>query len=90
MKYSKYFKGVLHNDGLPQLNAKQWARMMNIAALEYGITHLQKVRELNQNTPEPYKYDLMILKEKELLFNLTENKEPDELVRSMLHESLRW
>jgi len=34
MKYSKYFKGVLHNDGLPQLNAKGWARMMNIAALE--------------------------------------------------------
>jgi len=36
MKYSKYFKEVLHNDGLPQLNAKEWARMMNIAALEYG------------------------------------------------------
>jgi len=90
MKYSKYFKGVLHNDGLPQLNAKGWARMMNIAALEYGTVKLQKVRELNQNSPEPYKYNLMILKEKELLFNLTENKEPDELVRSMLHESLRW
>jgi hypothetical protein len=41
MKYSKYFKGVLHNDGLPQLNAKEWARMMNIAALEYGITRSQ-------------------------------------------------
>jgi hypothetical protein len=47
MKYSKYFKGVLHNDGLPQLNAKQWARMMNIAALEYKIK-LQKVKEMNQ------------------------------------------
>ncbi len=43
MKYSKYFKGVLHNDGLPQLNAKQWARMMNIAALEYGITRLERI-----------------------------------------------
>jgi hypothetical protein len=49
MKYSKYFKGILHNDGLPQLNAKEWARMMNIAALEYGITRLEKVREMNQN-----------------------------------------
>ncbi len=66
MKYSKYFRGVLHNDGLPQLNAKEWARMMNIAALEYGITKLQKVRELNQNSPEPYKYDLMIRKDQEM------------------------
>lgn len=90
MKYSKYFKGVLHNDGLPQLNAKQWARMMNIAALEYGITKLQKVRELNQNSPEPYKYDLMILREKELLSSLAENKEPKELIGSMIHESLSW
>ena len=47
MKYSKYFKGVLHNDGLSQLNAKEWARMMNIAALEYGITRLEKVKEMS-------------------------------------------
>jgi hypothetical protein len=90
MKYSKYFKGVLHNDGLPQLNTVGWARVMNIAALEYGITKLQKVRELNQNTPELYKYDLMIRKEQELLLSLTENKEPKEFIKSMLHESLRW
>jgi len=54
MKYSKYFKGILHNDGLPQLNAKEWARMMNIAALEYGITRLEKVHEMNRNSLEPY------------------------------------
>jgi hypothetical protein len=67
MKYSKYFKGVLHDDSVPQLNTVVWARVMNIAALEYGITKLQKVRELNQNRPEPYKYNLMILKENEML-----------------------
>ena len=83
MKYSKYFRGVLHNDGLPQLNAKQWARMMNIAALEYGITKLGKVKEMNQNGPEPYKYDLMILKEKDILNRLTGNTAPDELIRGM-------
>jgi hypothetical protein len=87
MKYSKYFKGVLLNDGLPQLNAKQWARMMNIAALEYGIAKLQKVRELNQNSPEPYKYDLMILKEEDILVKLTENLLPDELMKLMIELS---
>jgi len=70
MKYSKYFKGVLYNDGLLQLNAKEWARMMNIAALEYGITKLQKVHEMNRNGPEPYKYDLMIRKEQEMILSL--------------------
>ena len=55
MKNSKYFKGVLHNDDLPQLNIKQWARLMNITALEYGIAKLQKVRKVNENKTEPYK-----------------------------------
>ena len=86
MKYCKYFKGVLHNDGLPQLNPKEWARMMNIGALEYGITRLQKVKEMNQNSPEPYKYDLMIQKEKELLSGLTQDLAPD-LIREMIELS---
>ncbi len=51
MKYSKYFKGVLHNDDLPRLNENEWGRMMNIAALEYGITKLQKVREIEPKHP---------------------------------------
>ena len=87
MKYSKYFKGVLHNDGLPQLNATQWVRMMKIVALEYGITKLQKVRQLNQNSPEPYKYDLMILKEKEILSGLTQDLPPNDLFREMIIDS---
>jgi len=88
MKYSKYFKGVLHNDGLPQLNTKQWARMMNIGSIEYGITRLEKVKEMNQNGPEPYKYDLMILKEKELLSGLTQGLSPKDLIREMIMDSI--
>ncbi len=63
MRYEifKVLQGSFYNDGLPQLNAKQWTKLMNIAALKYGITKLQKVRELNQNTPEPYKFDLIYL-----------------------------
>ena len=38
----------------------KWTRLMNIGALEYGIAKLQKLRKMNQNTPEPYKFDLMI------------------------------
>ena len=87
MNYSKYFKGVLHNDGLPQLNAKGWARIMNISVLEYGITRLQKVKEMNQNSPEPYKYDLMILKENEILSGLTQDLPPNELIREMIMDS---
>jgi len=81
MKFSKYFRGVLHNQGLPQLNAKQWARMMNITSIEYGIIRLEKVREMNQNSPEPYKYDLMILKEQDILNRLTGNVALDELIK---------
>jgi len=60
---------------------------MNIAALEYGITRLEKVKEMNQNGPEPYKYDLMILNEDELLSGLTQMLSPEVLIREMIELS---
>ena len=60
---------------------------MNITALEYGITRLEKVKEISQNSPEPYKYDLMIGKEKELLSGLTQDLPPNELIREMIMDS---
>ncbi len=61
--------------------------MMNIAALEYGISKLQKVREMSQNSLEPYKYDLMILREEELLSGLIQDLPPNELIREMIMDS---
>ncbi len=55
--------------------------MMNITSIEYGIIRLEKVREMNQNSPEPYKYDLMILKEQDILNRLTGNVALDELIK---------
>jgi len=55
--------------------------------LEYGITKLQKVKEMNQNTPELYKYDLMILKEKEIVSGLTGDLPPDKLIIEMIQDS---
>ncbi len=87
MKYARYFKGVLNNKGLPNLNAEQWARLMNIGAIEYGITRLEKVKETVKNSSEPYKYDLMILKEKEIISGLTQDLSPGELMREMIEDS---
>ncbi len=60
--------------------------MMNVATLEYGIVKFQKVKEMNQNNLEPYKYDLMILKKQDILNRLTGNVAPDELIRKMIQE----
>ncbi len=51
------------------------------------INRLQKVKEMNQNSPEPYKYDLMIQKEKELLSGLTQDLPPNDLIREMIIDS---
>ena len=42
---------------------------------------------MNQNSPEPYKYDLMIQKEKELLSGLTQDLPPNDLIREMIIDS---
>ncbi len=60
--------------------------MMNVATLEYGIVKFQKVKEMNQNNLEPYKYDLMTLKKQDILNRLTGNVAPDELIRKMIQE----
>lgn len=87
MKYSKYFKDEIKEHGLPHLGYKQWAIMMNIGGVEYAIQRLEKVKEMNQNSEEPYKYNLMIEKEEKILSHLTKNLTPEGILEMLVEES---
>lgn len=87
MKYTKYFSGVVKNQGVPNLNVEQYARIMNIVSLEGRLQELLDIKETIQNREEYYKYDVRINritnKIKELSFDVL----PKELMQNMIFNS---
>lgn len=60
MRYTKHFSGVLRNQGVPNLNVEQYARLMNIVSLEARLQELLDLKESIPNREEYYKYDVRI------------------------------
>ncbi len=83
MEYSKYFGSIIKDNGQPNLNTEQFRRMMNIVSVE-GIIHgLNIIKEKYKNTSAYYKFDIDIFKHQRVLTELSENLEPDELIKEM-------
>ena len=87
MKYTKYFTGVLRNQGVPNLNAEQYARLMNIVSLEGRLQELLDIKETIPNREEYYKYDVRINRITNKIKELTLDVLPKELMQNMIFNS---
>ncbi len=87
MKYSKYLGLVTNDNGQPNLNTEQFQRMMNIVSLEGIIQGLKIIKEKYKNTPNYYKFDIVILKYQRILTDLTGNLKPEDLIKEFYHFS---
>ncbi|WP_372770115.1 hypothetical protein [Lutibacter sp.] len=87
MKYTKYFGIITKEQGRLNLPTSQFQRMMNIVHIEGVVAGLAKAKETYKDTNQYYKYDMVILKEKDVLANLTGNLAPDLLLREMMGSS---
>jgi len=86
MKYTKYFSGVLRNQGVPNLNVEQYAKLMNIVSLEGRLQELLDVKE-TLNREEYYKYDVRINRISNKIKELTLDVLPKELMQNMIFNS---
>ena len=86
MKYTKYFSGVLRNQGVPNLNVEQYTRLMNIVSLEGRLQELLDVKE-TLNREEYYKYDVRINRISNKIKELTLDVLPKELMQNMIFNS---
>ena len=86
MKYTKYFSGVLRNQGVPNLNVEQYARLMNIVSLEGRLQELLDIKE-TLNREEYYKYDVRINKITNKIKEVTQDVLPKELMQNMIFNS---
>ena len=84
MKYTKYFSGVLRNQGVPNLNVEQYARLMNIVSLEGRLQELLDIKETIQNREEYYKYDVRINRITNKIKEVTLDVLPKEFMQNMI------
>jgi hypothetical protein len=84
MKYTKYFSGVLRNQGVPNLNVEQYARLMNIVSLEGRMQELLDIKETITNREEYYKYDVRIKRLAAKIEALTASEPPNALMQHMV------
>jgi hypothetical protein len=84
MKYTKYFSGVLRNQGVPNLNVEQYARLMNIVSLEGRMQELLDLKETITNREEYYKYDVRIKRLLAKIEALTASESPNALMQHMV------
>lgn len=87
MRYTKYFSGVLKNQGVPNLSVEQYARFMNIVSLEGRLQELQDLKAHVLNKEEQYKYDIRIYRISNKLKGLTAEQYPKEVMQNMLFKS---
>ena len=87
MRYTKYFSGVLRNQGVPNLNAEQYARFMNIVSLEGRLAELNDIKKSIKNPDEAYKYDVRIYKVSNKIKGLTLDEYPKDVMQNMLFDS---
>ena len=86
MKYTKYFSGVTRNQGVPNLNVEQYAKLMNIVSLEGRLQELLDIKE-TLNREEYYKYDVRINRITNKIKELTLDALPKELMQNMIFNS---
>ena len=87
MKYTKYFSGVLRNQGVPNLNVEQYARLMNIVSLEGRLQELLDIKDTIQNREDYYKYDVRINRITNKIKALTLYILSKELMQNMIFKS---
>ena len=86
MKYTKYYSGILRNQGVPNLNVEQYARLMNIVSLEGRLQELLDIKE-TLNREEYYKYDVRINRIINKIKEVTLDVLPKELMQNMIFNS---
>ena len=87
MKYTKYFSGVIRNQGVPNLNVEQYAKLMNIVSLEGRLQELLDIKETITNREEYYKYDVRINRITNKIKELSLDVHPKELMQNMIFNS---
>ena len=86
--YYKYFRGVIKNQGTPQLNNDELTRLLDIAYIEGALNFLNQKRDKAPNTEERHKNDVDIYHLKKKLSSLLGGRHGDIYPKDVLNRML--
>lgn len=87
MKFTKYFAGVIRNQGIPQISVNEYQKLFNIITLKCRLDELYKLKDIERNQDRKYSLDIRIFQIKEQFHRLTMENTPQNLLKYMMIES---
>ncbi|WP_027125270.1 hypothetical protein [Gelidibacter mesophilus] len=87
MKFTRYFAGVIKNQGIPHIDVNEYRRLFNIISLEAKLEELYKLNDNERSHDRKYTLDIRIHTLKELLDRQTMENTPQNVLKYMLSES---
>lgn len=86
--YYKYFRGVIKNQGTPQLNNEELTRLLDIAYIEGALNFLIQKKDKALITEQRHKNDVDIYRLKKKLSSLIGGQYGDEYPIDVLNDML--
>jgi len=86
MKYTKYLSAILSAQGVPNMDQKQFGKIMNAVHLEARLSLLKALKEKALKSSEPYRYDIDYHTNDEKLTEITKNLDPKEFFERLLQD----
>ena len=87
MKFTRYFAGVIKNQGIPHIDVNEYRRLFNIITLEAKLEELYKLQDNGRSHNTKYMLDIRIHDLKTKLDRLTMENTPQNVLKYMLSES---
>lgn len=87
MKFTRYFSGVIKNQGIPHIDVNEYRRLFNIITLEAKLEELSRLKDNERNHDRKYMLDSRIHDLKTQLDRLTMENTPQNVLKYMLSES---
>lgn len=87
MKFTKYFSGVIKNQGIPHIEVNEYQKAFNIVSLESRLDELYQLRDKERNNDRKYSYNIRIYDLEKKLNRLTMENTPNNVLKYMLSKS---
>lgn len=87
MKFTRYFSGIIKNQGIPHIDVNEYRRLFNIISLEAKLEELYKLKDNERSHDRKYALDIRIHTLKGQLDRLTLENTPQNVLKYMLSES---
>ena len=87
MKFTRYFSGIIKNNGIPHIHTNAYQKLFNIVSLENRLDELWQLKEKEPNKDRKYRFEIRIKEFESILNRLTMENTPKNVLKYMLSNS---